>query len=110
MMNRQNNKTGLRPNSVAIAIWENEGGAPGHEFTEHQYGRRVEADRSWTVYHVFTGATARVDNDDLIGLSRSQATSSMMSLNLRTAERRKQRISLLGLAPDPSSETAARRS
>jgi hypothetical protein len=109
-MNRQINETGLRRNTAAIAIWENEGGAPSRDLTEHQYGRRVEIDRSWTVYHVFTGATARVDNDDLIGLSRSQATSRMMSLNLRTAERRKQRISLLGLAPDPSSETAARRS
>jgi hypothetical protein len=110
MMNRQNNETGLRPNSVAIAIWENEGGAPGHNLTEHQYGRRVEADGSWTVYHVFTGVAARVGDDDLIGLSRSQATSSMMSLNLRNAERRKQRISLPALAPDASSETAARRS
>jgi hypothetical protein len=109
-MNGQRNQTDLERNTTAIAVWENEGGAPSRDLTEHQYGRRVEIDRSWTVYHVFTGATARVDNDDLIGLSRSQATSSMMSLNLRTAERRKQRISLLGLAPDPSSETAARRS
>jgi hypothetical protein len=110
MMNRQNNKTGLRPNSVAIAIWENEGGAPGHEFTEHQYGRRVEADRSWTVYHVFTGVTARVGNDDLIGLSRSQATSRMMSLNLRNAECRKQRISLPALSRDASGEAVGCRS
>jgi hypothetical protein len=109
-MNGRRNQTDLKRNTTAIAIWENEGGAPGRDLTEHQYGRRIEADRSWTVYHVFTGATARVGNDDLIGLSRSQATSSMMSLNLRNAERRKQRISLLGLAPDTSSETAARRS
>ncbi|NGO54613.1 hypothetical protein [Allomesorhizobium camelthorni] len=109
-MNRQNNEAGLRRNTVAIAIWENEGGAPGRDLTEHQYGRRVEVDRSWTVYHVFTGVTARIGNDDLTGLDRSQATSRMMSLNLRNAERRKQRISLLALAQDASGETTARRS
>ena len=79
----------------AIAIWENEGGAPGRDSMEHQYGRRIEADRSWTVYHVFTGVAARVGGDAMIGLSRSDATSGMMSLNLRNAERREQRISLL---------------
>jgi hypothetical protein len=108
-MNRQNNEAGLRRNAAAIAIWENEGGAPGRDLTEHHYGRRIEADRSWTVYHVFTGATARVGNDDLIGLNKSQATSSMMSLNLRTAERRKQRISLVALAQDALGEAVASR-
>jgi hypothetical protein len=108
-MNRQNNEAGLRRNTAAIAIWENEGGASSRDLTEHHYGRRVEVDRSWTVYHVFTDATARVGNDDLIGLNRSQATSSMMSLNLCTAERRKQRISLLALAQDASGEAVAHR-
>ncbi|RWK60890.1 hypothetical protein [Mesorhizobium sp.] len=108
-MNGQRNQTDLKRNTTAIAIWENEGGAPGREFTEHQYGRRVEADRSWTVYHVFTGVTARVGDDDLIGLSRSQATSRMMSLNLRNAECRKQRISLPALARDASGAMVARR-
>jgi hypothetical protein len=103
-MNCQNNETELRRNTVAIAIWENEGGAPGRDLTEHLYGRRIEADRSWTVYHVFTGVAARVGDDDLIGLSRSQATSRMMSLNLRNAECRKQRISLPALARDASGE------
>lgn len=109
-MNRRNNEGRLRPNPVAIAIWENEGGAPGRDFMEHQYGRRIEADRSWTVYHVFTGVAARTGGDDMTGLNRSQATIRMMSLNLRSAERRKQRISLSGLPADASSETAAPRS
>jgi hypothetical protein len=56
-MNGQNNETELRRNTVAIAVWENEGGAPSRDSTEHQYGRRVEGDRSWTVYHVSTGAS-----------------------------------------------------
>ena len=108
-MNGQRNQTDLQRNTTAIAIWEKEGGAPDRDLTNHLYGRRVEVDRSWTVYHVFTGVAARVGNDDLIGLSRSQATSSMMSLNLRNAESHKQRISLPALASDASSETAARR-
>ena len=48
-----------------LPIWENEGGAvapykesPAIEDqvrdSEH-YGRRVEADGTWTIYHVFTG-------------------------------------------------------
>ncbi|EHK54051.1 hypothetical protein [Allomesorhizobium alhagi] len=109
-MNGQRNQTDLARNTTAIAIWENEGGAPSRDLTEHQYGRRVEIDRSWTVYHVFTGVAARVGNDDLIGLSRSQATSRMMSLNLRNAECRKQRISLPALARDASGEAVGCRS
>jgi hypothetical protein len=109
-MNGQRNQTDLARNTTAIAIWENEGGAPSRDLTEHQYGRRVEIDRSWTVYHVFTGVAARVGNDDLIGLSRSQATSRMMSLNLRNAECRQQRISLRALARDGSGEAVGCRS
>jgi hypothetical protein len=109
-MNSQCNQTDLKRNTIAIAIWENEGGAPGCDLTEHQYGRRIEADRSWTVYHVFTGVPACVGDDDLIGLDRSQATSSMISLNLRNVESRKQRISLPALARDGSDEAVACRS
>ena len=59
-----------RRNAVAIGIWENEGGAPGRDPMDHQYGRRIETDRSWTVYHVFTGVPARVGGDAMIGLSQ----------------------------------------
>jgi hypothetical protein len=109
-MNDQRNQTDPQQNTTTIAIWENEGGAPGRDLTEHQYGRRVEADRSWTVYHVFTGVTARVGDNSMTGLSRLQATSSMMSLNHRNAERRKDRISLAEVAPNASNEAMERRS
>ncbi|RRI01401.1 hypothetical protein EH240_15385 [Mesorhizobium tamadayense] len=56
---------------------------------DRQYGRRVEADRSWNVYHVFSGIPAHEDGAVMTGLSRSDATRSMLSLNLRNAERRK---------------------
>ena len=109
-MNLQNNETELRRTSVALAIWENEGGAPGPDLTDHQYGRRIESDRSWTVYHVFTGVPARVGENDLTGLTRSQATSRMVSLNLRNAGRGQQGISLSAFALTSAGEAVARRS
>lgn len=72
--------------SLAIGVWENEGGAP--DCADGQYGRRIEADRTWTVYHVFTGVPARADGQAMIGLSRSKATDGMVSLNRRNETRR----------------------
>jgi hypothetical protein len=106
-MNIQKNETELR-NTISIAIWENEGGAPGPDLMDHQYGRRVETDRSWTVYHVFTGVPGQDGADELTGLSKSQATSRMMSLNHRNAERRQERIKLSAFAPTTSGEAAER--
>jgi hypothetical protein len=60
----------------------------------HHYGRRIEADRSWTIYHVFTGIPARFGGDAMTGLSRLDATSGMLRLNLRNAECRRERIEL----------------
>ncbi|MFU0507959.1 hypothetical protein [Pseudaminobacter sp. NGMCC 1.201702] len=67
--------------SVAIGVWENEGGAPGLGIVTHQYGRRVEADHSWTVYHVFSGVPASRSGNPMTGLSWSDATEGMLSLN-----------------------------
>lgn len=55
------------------------------ERQDHQYGRRVEADRSWTVYHVFTGVPANCGGGAMTGLSRTEATVRMLRLNCRTA-------------------------
>jgi len=95
-MNAHNNDAERKRNAAASAIdiWENEGGAPGHDSVDHHCGRRIEADRSWTVYHVFTGIPARVGGNAMIGLSRSDATHGMLSLNHLNAERRKERNSL----------------
>lgn len=48
---------------------------------DHQYGRRIETDRSWTVYHVFTGVPADGNAGATMGLNRAEATDRMMSLN-----------------------------
>jgi hypothetical protein len=48
---------------------------------DRQYGRRVEADRSWTVYHVFTGVPADIGDGAMTRLTRMEATDWMMVLN-----------------------------
>jgi hypothetical protein len=83
---------------TAIAVWDNEGGARGNDSMDHHYGRRVEADCSWTVYHVYTGVPAHVTGSAMTGLSRIEATSRMLFLNRRNLERRGERIGLPVLA------------
>jgi len=53
------------------------------ESADRQYGRRIETDRSWTVYHVFTGVPAEPDAGATTGLNRAEATARMASLNRR---------------------------
>ena len=102
-MNDRINESHRRRDAAAIGIWDNEGGAPGRDAIDHQFGRRIEADRSWTVYHVFTGIPVHVDGQAMTGLTRSDATSGMMSLNLRSTGRHKERIR--PQAPRPNSAT-----
>nr|WP_246704623.1 hypothetical protein [Rhizobium sp. P32RR-XVIII] len=87
-----------RANAIALGRWENEGGAPDHDSMDIQYGRRVESDRSWTVYHVFNGVPARADGHAMSGMSRSDATKGMMSFNLINTGRRRERTRLSELA------------
>lgn len=87
----------------ALSAWENEGGAIGSDPSARQYGRRIEADRSWTVYHVFTGTTASVDGHPMTGLNRASATRSMLALNLNSRILRRERIALHA-GSDPAKE------
>ena len=96
-MNTHIKETERKRLAAAIGVWENEGGAPGHDSMHHQYGRRIEADRSWTIYHVLSGVPARFGGDAMTGLSCPDATSGMLRLNLRHAERRWERIELSSL-------------
>ena len=49
--------------------------------SEGYLGRRVEADGSWTMYHVFTGTPARVSDRIMVGLTKSEATATMVRRN-----------------------------
>jgi len=100
-MNRCGNETELRRRTLEIGIIENEGGAAVSDTpNDRYYGRRIEADRSWTVYHVFTGVPARMDGNTMTGLSQSEATDSLLSLNRRGARRGKERITRPTSAPN----------
>ncbi len=105
-MNAPNNHLEMRQKTSDFAIdrWENEGGALHHEALDLHYGRRVEADRSWTVYHVFTGVPARIDGNTMIGLTQGVATDGMLSLNRRDEARRRN-----GGSPMARIQTAPRR-
>ena len=95
----------MKSNSIqalAISVWENEGGSRALDTPDGQLGRCVELDRSWTVYHVFTGVPARVDGSALTDLSRSAATDGMLSLNRRNVKRRNERNTRPRLAPKPA--------
>lgn len=104
-MNVHSNEIEQRRNAIALAAWENEGGAPGRDAGDHQYGRRIESDRSWTVYHVFTGVPAHADGQTMTGLSQTDATSGMVTLNRRSERHRSERITTL--AGKASCELAA---
>jgi hypothetical protein len=86
-------ETELGRRALAISVWENEGGAQASNPPDGQFGRRVEMDSSWTIYHVFTGVPARVDGSALTHLSGSAATDGMLSLNRRNIKRQKERNS-----------------
>jgi hypothetical protein len=76
-------------NAIDIGVWENEGGA-FHRFSmHHHYGRRIEPNRSWTVYHVYTGLPADMGEHSTTGLNETTATWMMLSLNANNVERRR---------------------
>lgn len=80
-----------RRQALRIEAWENEGGALVADTLETQYGRRIERDQSWTIYHVFTGVPVRIGGRRLTDLSIAEATDGMLSLNRRNALRREER-------------------
>ena len=100
-MNTDSHETEPDRRALAISVWENEGGARAPDTPDGQFGRRVEMDRSWTIYYVFPGIPARVDGSALSDLSRSAATDGMLSLNLRNVNRRKDRNTRPRLALKP---------
>src|SRR3984885_5460069 len=90
-MNANSNEAERDRRALAISVWENEGGSRAPDTPDGQFGRRVEMDRSWTIYHVFTGIPARVDGSALTDLSRSAGAEGRFSLHLRNVKRRKDR-------------------
>lgn len=63
----------------------------GKDSMDHHYGRRVERDGSWSIYHVFTGISVVVEGRSLTGMSRNCATQGMLAMNRRNEHRRRNR-------------------
>jgi len=80
-------------NSLALGIWENEGGALKWDSMDHHYGRRVESDGSWSIYHVYTGRPAAISGYSMTGLSKLDAGKDLIRLNLRSEQLRHERQS-----------------
>lgn len=56
---------------------------------DHDYGRRIEPDSTWTIYHVFTGVPAEIGKRAMVGMTENNATAAMIWLNAYNAQRRK---------------------
>lgn len=72
-------------NLPALGVWENEGGACALNTSRQQYGRRVEQDETWTLYHVYTGAPVQVGTRTMTGLTYNEATDGMLTHNEHAA-------------------------
>lgn len=91
---------------LAIRMWESEGGAVARCSPDEQYGRRIEANRSWTVYHVFSGVPARTNDQILTNLGWLDATNRMLALNHRNDESRERRVNARPVRPEQSAVEA----
>ncbi|MBL0373870.1 hypothetical protein JJB09_17745 [Rhizobium sp. KVB221] len=77
-----------RPTEIS-AVSESKAGAPpswhilGPEnpFGPYRFGRRVETDRTWTIFHVFTGEPARYGTWTMKGLNAMDASRVLRTLN-----------------------------
>lgn len=68
----------------------------------HQYGRRIEADGTWTLYHVYSGIPATLGSQVMTGLAEQEATATMLRLNRTNAAlRRQERLHARGLISSP---------
>lgn len=65
--------------ALAVGVWENEGGAPASDMLDHQYGGKVETDRSRALHHVFTSVGAPVGGGTMTTLCRSDTTDRLLS-------------------------------
>jgi hypothetical protein len=75
--------------SVAIGTGDIEGCTVRQDSMHNQYGRRIERDGTWTVYHVFSGVPAQIGGQSMYGLDKARATETMVWVNASNVERRR---------------------
>jgi hypothetical protein len=80
--------------SSDLEKWDDDGGAPARDSIYSEYGRRVEVDGSWTIYHVFTGLPAIIGGRLMKGMSAPESMNQMVETNASNHQlRRKATIS-----------------
>ncbi len=79
----------------ALENRDNEGSTPWPDSMHSEYGRRVEADGSWTIYHVFSGMPATIGGDRMEGMSATAATDQMIKTNSDNSSRRAAQTGIL---------------
>jgi hypothetical protein len=79
----------------ALATWDDEGGRPSLDSMHSEYGKRIELDGSWTIYHVFTGGPATIDGDLMQGMNARNALDQMTKNNSDNSSRRAARPQIL---------------
>lgn len=87
-MSTETHEPGRDAAAIAISLGKEDGATGGDVRMDDYFGRRIEEDRTWTIYHVYTGVPASSDGCDMIGMSRMDATHGMQVLNTRNSERR----------------------
>ncbi|WP_298963305.1 hypothetical protein [uncultured Roseibium sp.] len=79
----------------ALENWDGEGGALAQDSMHCEYGKRVEADGSWTIYHVFTGSPATIGGNLMQDMNAKDALDQMTITNAGNSTRRAARAKIL---------------
>src|SRR4051794_38452744 len=88
-MNTHSNEPSKNPDAFYLNAREREGPALNCENIHSHYGRRIEPDKSWTIYHVFSGVPANIGGRKMTELGEKEATARMLSLNASNTQKRK---------------------
>ena len=87
IMNAPCNKDEHMHNVSAIDMCENENGASNCDSSIEQFGRRIEVNGSWTIYHVYSGIPAVIKGITMTDLSYAIASEVMIALNKQNVRR-----------------------
>ncbi|NRG18563.1 hypothetical protein HPQ64_12770 [Rhizobiales bacterium] len=77
------------PAAAGLERWDDDGGASDHDSEYSIYGRRIEGDGTWTIYHVFTGVPATIGGQVMKGLNAADSMTRTMLTNSDNSRQRK---------------------
>ncbi len=104
-MNTHSNEPSENPDAYYLNAREREGPTLNYENIHSHYGCRIEPDKSWKIYHVFSGVPANIGGRKMTELGEKEATARMLSLNASNSQKRK---SAKWRRPLPACPTMAR--